>query len=85
MGLPGVLEVIIGLVFIYFLVSVLCSGLNEMIAHHVGRRGEFLREAIGFEFSLGVLGFRSFAFSRQAFSLLREPFQCAFKLPRNLT
>jgi hypothetical protein len=45
-GLPGVLEVIIGLVFIYFLVSVLCSGLNEMVAHHVGRRGEFLREGM---------------------------------------
>jgi hypothetical protein len=46
MGLPGVLEVIIGLVFVYFLVSVLCSGLNEMIAHQVGRRGEFLREGM---------------------------------------
>src|ERR1044071_3802073 len=46
MGLPAVLEVIIGLVFVYFLTSVLCSGLNELIAHHVGRRGEFLREGL---------------------------------------
>jgi hypothetical protein len=46
MGLPGVLEVIIGLVFVYFLVSVLCSGLNEVIAQYVGRRGEFLREGM---------------------------------------
>jgi hypothetical protein len=46
MGLPAVLEVIIGLVFIYFLTSVLCSGLNELIAHQIGRRGEFLREGL---------------------------------------
>ncbi len=38
MGLSGVLEAIIGLVFIYFLVSVLCSGLNEAIAQETGRR-----------------------------------------------
>jgi len=46
MGLPAVLEVIIGLVFVYFLTSVLCSGLNELIAHQIGRRGEFLREGL---------------------------------------
>ena len=46
MGLPDVLEVIIGLVFIYFLVSVLCSGVNEVLAQYVGRRGEFLREGM---------------------------------------
>ena len=46
MGLPAVLEVIIGLVFVYFLTSVLCSGLNEMLAQRIGRRGEFLREGM---------------------------------------
>jgi hypothetical protein len=46
MGLSGVLEAIIGLVFIYFLVSVLCSGLNEAIAQETGRRGRFLREGL---------------------------------------
>src|SRR5215212_2493073 len=46
MGLPNVLEVIIGLVFIYFLVSVLCSGVNEVLAQYLGRRGEFLREGM---------------------------------------
>jgi hypothetical protein len=46
MGVPDVLEVIIGLVFIYFLVSVLCSGVNEILAQYVGRRGEFLREGM---------------------------------------
>lgn len=46
MGLSGVLEAIIGLVFIYFLVSVLCSGVNEAIAQETGRRGRFLREGL---------------------------------------
>jgi len=46
MGVPDVLEVIIGLVFIYFLMSVLCSGVNEILAQYVGRRGEFLREGM---------------------------------------
>src|SRR5512134_1903152 len=44
MGLPGVLEAIIGLAFIYLLVSMLCSGVNEMITQELGRRGKFLRE-----------------------------------------
>jgi hypothetical protein len=46
MGLSGVLETIIGLVFVYFLASVLCSGLNEAIAQETGRRGRFLREGL---------------------------------------
>jgi hypothetical protein len=46
MGLSGVLEAIIGLVFIYFLISVLCSGVNEAIAQETGRRGRFLREGL---------------------------------------
>lgn len=46
MGLPGVLEAIIGLAFIYLLVSMLCSGVNEMIAQELGRRGKFLREGV---------------------------------------
>lgn len=46
MGLSGVLEAIIGLVFIYFLISVLCSGVNEAIAQEMGRRGQFLREGL---------------------------------------
>ena len=46
MGLSGVLEAIIGLVFVYFLASVLCSGVNEAIAQETGRRGRFLREGL---------------------------------------
>ena len=46
MGLTGILDVAIGLVFIYTLVSLACSGLNEFIAHELGRRGKFLREGL---------------------------------------
>src|SRR6185436_9241160 len=46
MGLTGFLEALIGLVFIYFLTSVLCSALNELIAQERGRRGKFLREGL---------------------------------------
>jgi hypothetical protein len=41
-------EVAIGLALVYFLVSTLCSGLIELVAHKVGTRGRFLR--------LGLLG-----------------------------
>lgn len=46
MGLSGVLEAAIGLVLIYFLVSMFCSGINEFIANELGRRGKFLREGM---------------------------------------
>ena len=46
MGLTGILDVAIGLIFIYSLVSLFCSGLNEFIAHELGRRGKFLREGL---------------------------------------
>lgn len=46
MGLTGFLEALIGLVFIYFLASVLCSAINEFIAQELGRRGKFLREGL---------------------------------------
>ena len=36
-------EVAIGLALVYFLVSTLCSGLIELVAHKVGVRGRFLR------------------------------------------
>ena len=36
-------EVAIGLALVYFLVSTLCSGLIELVAHKVGLRGRFLR------------------------------------------
>jgi hypothetical protein len=36
-------EVAIGLVLVYFLVSTLCSGLIELVAHKWGTRGRFLR------------------------------------------
>jgi hypothetical protein len=36
-------EVAIGLALVYFLVSTLCSGLIELVAHKVGTRGRFLR------------------------------------------
>lgn len=46
MAISSVLEVAIGLTFIYVLLSVLCSGLNEWIAQTRGRRGRFLREGL---------------------------------------
>ncbi len=46
MSLPPLLEVAIGLVFLYAAVSVFCSGVNELIAEWVGRRGRFLREGL---------------------------------------
>jgi hypothetical protein len=46
MGLTGILEIAIGLIFVYSLVSMFCSGLNEFIAQELGRRGKFLREGL---------------------------------------
>ncbi len=46
MGLMAVVHAIIGLVLIYFLTSVFCSGINECIAQRSGRRGRFLREGL---------------------------------------
>jgi hypothetical protein len=46
MALTGVLEAVIGLVFIYFLTCMFCSGINELIAQERGRRGQFLREGL---------------------------------------
>jgi hypothetical protein len=46
MELPGIVEAALGLVFIYFLVGVLCSGITEFIAQERGRRGKFLREGM---------------------------------------
>jgi hypothetical protein len=45
-SLPPVVEIAIGLVVIYAAVSVFCSGVNELIAERVGRRGRFLREGL---------------------------------------
>lgn len=41
------LEVLIGLVVIYLLLSLIASAVNEGIASHFGRRGACLRQAIG--------------------------------------
>jgi hypothetical protein len=41
--LLSLVEVAVGLVLVYFLVSTLCSGLIELVAHKVGSRGRFLR------------------------------------------
>lgn len=46
MGAMGILEMAIGLVFIYFLVSMLCSAVVEFAAAYFGRRGAFLREGM---------------------------------------
>lgn len=43
MALLGILETAIGLAFIYLLLSMLCSGINEWLAHKLGRRGKCLR------------------------------------------
>lgn len=41
--MAALLQVMIGLVFVYLVMSILCSGVNEFIAQKVGRRGEFLK------------------------------------------
>ena len=46
MGLSAVLDTVIGLAFIYLLVSLFCSGINEAVAQRLGRRGKFLREGL---------------------------------------
>lgn len=46
MSLPPIVEIALGLVFVYAAVSVFCSGINEVIAEKVGRRGRFLREGL---------------------------------------
>lgn len=46
MNLFALLETAIGLTFVYLMLSVLCSGINEWIAQRIGRRGRFLREGM---------------------------------------
>ncbi|MBL8703967.1 MAG: hypothetical protein JNM30_03945 [Rhodospirillales bacterium] len=46
MALLGILETAIGLAFIYLLLSMLCSGINEWLAHKLGRRGKCLRAGL---------------------------------------
>jgi len=46
MDLPVILEVVIGLIFVYLLLSILCSGINELIAQYTARRGQFLRQGL---------------------------------------
>jgi hypothetical protein len=46
MAMTKILDVAIGLAFVYVLLSVLCSGLNEWIAQSIGLRGRFLREGM---------------------------------------
>jgi hypothetical protein len=46
MAFGTLLEVAIGLTFVYVLLSVFCSGLNEWLAQTTGRRGRFLREGL---------------------------------------
>jgi len=46
MNLTAILETVIALSFIYLLLSLFCSGLNEMVAQRAGRRGRFLREGL---------------------------------------
>jgi hypothetical protein len=42
----GVLGVAIGLILIYFLLSLLCSGLNELMEAFLRRRSKYLEEAV---------------------------------------
>jgi len=46
MALLGILEAAIGLTFIYLLLSMLCSGINEWVANKLGRRGKCLRAGL---------------------------------------
>lgn len=43
MGLAPLLQVVIGLIFVYLLMSMLCSGINELLAQKFSRRGNFLK------------------------------------------
>jgi hypothetical protein len=45
-SLPPIVEIALGLLLVYAAVSVFCSGINEVIAEKVGRRGRFLREGL---------------------------------------
>jgi hypothetical protein len=45
-SLPPVVEAAIELAVVYAAVSVFCSGVNEVLAEWVGRRGRFLREGL---------------------------------------
>ena len=46
MSLPPIVEAAIGLAVVYAAMSVFCSGLNEVAAEWIGRRGRFLREGL---------------------------------------
>ena len=46
MTLSNLLDVLIGLVLVYLVMSVLCSGINELLAQKFSRRGRFLREGM---------------------------------------
>src|SRR5688572_29539164 len=45
MGLP-VLDIILGLVLVYFVLSIVCSAANEGLSHLLNLRAETLREGI---------------------------------------
>lgn len=38
----AVIELVLGLIFVFFLFSMLCSGINELIARALGKRADFL-------------------------------------------
>jgi hypothetical protein len=43
----GVIDVTIGLVLVFFLLSLICSGLNEFLAGLFNMRGRFLTKSLG--------------------------------------
>ena len=38
----AVIELVLGLIFVFFLFSMLCSGINELVARALGKRADFL-------------------------------------------
>ena len=42
----AVVEVVLGLVFVFFIFSMLCSGVNELIATTLGKRADFLAAGV---------------------------------------
>jgi len=46
MSLTAVLDIVIGLCFTYFLLSLICSWANEWIAHKLNKRGEHLFDGL---------------------------------------
>src|SRR5262245_43169493 len=46
MAIGPIIEVLIGLIFVYFVFSVLCSGVNEFVSRRLEKRSVFLAQGV---------------------------------------